>query len=139
MLTIVAIVALVAVTVLVAGCSGGGTGYTAPTGGTTSGGGSAATTPAGGGTGGSGTAAAGDAVTISGFAFNPTTLDVKVGSTVTWTNQDSVSHTVTADDGSFKSDPLPNGATFKHTFTKAGNVNYHCAIHTYMTATITVK
>lgn len=141
MLMIVAIAALIAVMALVAGCSGagGGAGYTAPTGGTTSGGGTAATTPAGGGTGGTGAATAGDAVTISGFAFNPTNLEVKVGGTVTWTNQDSVAHQVAADDGSFKSDPLQNGATYKHTFTKAGTYPYHCAIHTYMTATITVK
>src|SRR5947209_91487 len=42
-------------------------------------------------------------VSISGMAFNPPTLEVHAGDTVTWTNNDQVSHSVTADDGSFDS------------------------------------
>ena len=82
--------------------------------------------------------ATGDAVTIAGFAFSPGALTVKVGTSVTWTNQDSVAHTVTADDGSFDSGHLGNGLTFKQTFAKAGTFAYHCAIHRSMTASITV-
>jgi predicted lipoprotein with Yx(FWY)xxD motif/plastocyanin len=69
------------------------------------------------------------AVSISNFAFNPSPLTVKVGSTVTWTNNDSASHNVTADDGSFKSDTLAKGATFSFTFTKAGTYQYYCSFH----------
>lgn len=82
---------------------------------------------------------AGDAVTIANFSFSPTPLTVKVGSTVTWTNQDSVAHTVTADDGSFESSHIGGGGTFTQTFAKAGTFAYHCSIHPSMKATITVS
>jgi plastocyanin len=82
-----------------------------------------------------------DGVAIKGFAFGPTTITVKVGTKVTWTNQDSVVHTVTAD--SLSSD-APDSATFEQgksfsfTFTKAGTYNYHCATHPYMKGTVIV-
>jgi plastocyanin len=57
---------------------------------------------------------------------------------VTWTNNDSIGHTVTADDGSFNS-PVDPGKTFSFTFTKAGTYTYHCSIHPTMKATIVVK
>ena len=69
------------------------------------------------------------AVSISNFAFDPSPLTVKVGSTVTWTNNDNASHNVVADDGSFKSDTLAKGATFSFTFTKAGTYQYYCSFH----------
>lgn len=78
------------------------------------------------------------AVQIANFAFAPPSLTVKVGATVTWTNTDSVSHTVTADDGSFASGKITTGSTFKETFAKAGTYAYHCAIHSSMIGTIIV-
>jgi plastocyanin len=63
---------------------------------------------------------------------------VAVGTTVTWTNQDSTAHTVTANDGSFDSGPIQPGKSFSHTFSTAGTVAYHCKIHPSMTATVTV-
>jgi plastocyanin len=86
-----------------------------------------------------GSAATGAAVEIKNFAFNPSTLTAKVGDTVTWTNSDSTAHTVTWDDGSVDSGNLAQGATFKHTFDKAGTFSYHCKIHPNMKATITVS
>ena len=83
--------------------------------------------------------AAGDAVSIANFSFQPATLTVPVGTTVTWTNNDSAGHTVTADDGSFSSDTLGSGATFSQTFATAGTFAYHCKIHPSMTATVTVR
>jgi plastocyanin len=80
-----------------------------------------------------------DAVTIKGFAFDPTPLDVKVGDTVTWTNQDGATHTVTAADGSFTSEDLDQGATFSHEFDAAGTVDYVCSIHPGMKATVVVS
>jgi plastocyanin len=79
-------------------------------------------------------------VEISGFAFNPTTLTIKVGDTVTWTNKDSTSHTVTSDSGSgLASSTFGNGKTYSHTFNTAGTFAYHCSIHTSMKATIVVE
>ena len=83
-------------------------------------------------------AASATAVTISGFAFGPASISVAVGSTVTWTNQDGTAHTVTADDGSFDSGSLAQGATFSQTFDTPGTYTYHCAIHSSMTGTVTV-
>jgi len=77
-------------------------------------------------------------VIIAGFKFSPAGLQVKVGTTITWVNNDSVPHTVTADDGSFNSETLDTGSTFQFTFNQAGTFTYHCGFHPSMTATITV-
>ncbi len=121
---------LAVVALVVVGCGGSTTTSTAATTATTSGG--TETTAAGGGGGGS-------AVSISNFAFSPASITVKVGDTVTWTNQDSATHTVVADDGSFKSGDLGQGATFSFTFSKAGSFTYKCGIHPNMTGTVVVQ
>jgi plastocyanin len=80
-----------------------------------------------------------DTVAIQNFAFTPATVTVKVGSTVTWTNQDQDPHTVTAmNDGPFHSAPMNTGDTYRYTFTKAGRFDYLCTIHPFMTATVVV-
>jgi plastocyanin len=89
-------------------------------------------------TGGS-PAGSAQAVTIQGFAFDPSSLSVPVGATVTWTNQDSAQHTVTADDGSFDGGPLSTSQGFSQAFSKAGTFTYHCKIHPKMTASVIVK
>ena len=81
----------------------------------------------------------GNSVTIANFAFSPQTLMVKVGTKVTWTNKDKVTHTVTADKGAFSSGPLAPGNSFSFTFTQAGTYSYHCSIHPFMMATIVVQ
>ncbi len=83
-------------------------------------------------------------VNLKNTAFDPKTLSVSAGTTVTWTNQDSLTHTVTADDGSFDSKDLTKGATFTFTFSKPGTYAYYCVYHggkggTGMAGTITVK
>jgi plastocyanin len=85
-----------------------------------------------------GSSAVSPEVTIKGFAFTPGTLTIKVGTTVKWTNQDSVAHTVTSDTGLFDSGDLAAGDTFSYTFTQAGTFAYHCTMHPSMTATIVV-
>jgi plastocyanin len=83
-----------------------------------------------------------NAVTIKNFAFDPSSLTVKTGTEVTWTNLDSVQHTVVSDTGSlaaFSSDPLPTGASYRFTFTKPGTYTYHCSIHPSMKGTVIVK
>src|SRR5215210_3539231 len=80
----------------------------------------------------------GAAVTIVDFAFQPASLEVPVGTTVTWTNSGEAPHTVTADDGAFDSGRLAPGASFSQTFDTAGTVTYHCEIHPNMMGTIVV-
>jgi len=77
-------------------------------------------------------------VKISGYAFHPKTLKIKVGTTVKWTNRQNIDHTVTANNGSFDSGHLAPGHSFRHTFKKAGKFPYHCMIHTFMKATVIV-
>jgi len=79
------------------------------------------------------------AVSIANYAFDPATLEVAAGTTVTWTNNDTVPHTVTATDKSFDSGNLAPGATFSHTFATAGSFEYICQYHAAMKATVTVK
>lgn len=78
-------------------------------------------------------------IAISGFKFDPASITIPVGTTVTWTNQDSVDHLVAGDDGSWKSETLAKDATYSHTFDKAGTYTYICKIHTTMKGTIVVK
>jgi plastocyanin len=78
-------------------------------------------------------------VNISNFAYVPPTLTVSVGTTVTWTNNDSVAHTVTSNDNLFDSGNLATGATFSYTFEQKGTFNYHCTIHPFMTGKIIVE
>ncbi len=78
-------------------------------------------------------------VFIQGMAFDPFTITVQVGTTVTWSNRDAVDHTVTSDTGLFDSGLIPKDGTYTHTFSSAGTFNYHCTIHTYMTGTVVVQ
>ena len=80
-----------------------------------------------------------NAVTIQNMAFSPASLAVKVGDKVTWTNQDSVGHSATADDSSFDTGVLAQGQSGSITFSKAGTYTYHCKVHPSMTATIIVQ
>jgi plastocyanin len=89
---------------------------------------------------GSGGGTAGNnAIAIKNFSFEPAGLEVKAGTAVTWTNQDSTDHTVTADDNSFNSQAIAPGATFSFTFQKAGTYKYHCSIHPSMVGQVVVK
>ncbi len=86
-------------------------------------------------------AAGGMAVSMQNTSFHPSSLSVKAGDTVTWTNEESTAHDVTADDGSFKSGPpggMKQGDTFEHVFDKAGSFAYKCTVHPNMTGTIEV-
>jgi plastocyanin len=83
--------------------------------------------------------AADGSVSIEGFAFSPSTVTVKVGVSVTWTNNDSTAHTATADDDSFDTEQLGNGESSTLTFSTAGSFAYHCAIHPQMNGTLVVE
>lgn len=86
-----------------------------------------------------------DEVWIEGNSFNVSNLEVSAGTTVTWTNNSSVAHTVTSgnrddsDAGSlFNSGSIPAGGTFSHTFEDAGSFEYFCEFHPAMSAEVTV-
>jgi amicyanin len=81
---------------------------------------------------------AGNAVTIDNFKFDPATLTVPVGSTVTWTNKDEEPHTIAAKDGSFHSPTLDTKGTYSFTFANPGTYDYICSIHPFMTGTVVV-
>lgn len=78
-------------------------------------------------------------VLISGFAFQPATLTVKVGTTVTWVNKDTAGHDVVSVSGSeLKSPLIAQNASFTHTFNTAGTFAYKCGVHPTMLGTIIV-
>jgi plastocyanin len=78
-------------------------------------------------------------VDIKNFAFNPTTLTVKVGTRVTWTNNDTVAHFVISDSGmTLSSGTMAPGQTYSVTFTTPGTTTYHCNIHPSMIGTVVV-
>jgi plastocyanin len=79
------------------------------------------------------------AVSIINFAYDPNPVTVAVGDTITWTNNDTVPHTVTANDGSFSSGTMDPGATFSFTFDTAGTFDYHCEFHANMSGQVVVQ
>jgi amicyanin len=78
-------------------------------------------------------------VKIANFTFQAPVVTVKPGTAVTWTNDDDIPHTVTANNGSFKSKVLDSGDRFSFTFAKAGEYAYFCSLHPRMTGKIIVK
>lgn len=76
-------------------------------------------------------------VTIDNFTFSPSSLSVAAGDTVEWTNDQSITHTVTSNDELFDM-TLSEDATFEFTFEDAGTYPYFCAIHPAMVGTIEV-
>lgn len=77
-------------------------------------------------------------VSITGSAFSPPTVNIKMGDTVVWTNDDLIQHTVTADDASFDSGTIDPAGTFSRTFTTTGSAPYHCNFHFGMAGTVVV-
>jgi plastocyanin len=74
------------------------------------------------------------------YSFQPSTLNIKVGTQVIWTNTSDAPHTVSSDTGVFDtSNPISKGQTFMFLFTQAGTFKYHCNIHPYMVASITAS
>ena len=78
-------------------------------------------------------------VKIDNFTFNPQRLTVKVGTTVIWTNEDDIPHTVAASNKSFKSKVLDTDQKFSFTFTTAGDFEYFCSLHPHITGMIVVE
>jgi plastocyanin len=94
-------------------------------------------------------------IDIKGFAFQPNPVHITVGTTVTWTNQDEILHTVTSgtrtyDDQHLQKEIVPGppgfdfqldgkGKTATFTFSQAGTFNYLCSRHPGMDAQIVVS
>jgi plastocyanin len=85
-------------------------------------------------------AAAAAAVGIDNFTFNPQTVTVKAGTTVTWTNKDDIPHGIAVTNNAFKrSQALDTDDSFSFTFATPGTYQYFCYIHPHMTGTIVVE
>ncbi len=78
-------------------------------------------------------------VTIHNFKFSPDNPTVKVGATITVHNEDSTTHTFTADNKAFDTGDIPAGGTKTVTVSKAGSYPFMCTIHPFMTGTLTVS
>ncbi len=91
------------------------------------------------------TTAAPDTVEIKDFVYNPATIIIYIGTTITWTQLDSAPHTVTSIPGEpsnqrkILDSPLLNkGQTYSHTFNETGNFEYTCTIHPSMIGKVVV-
>lgn len=98
---------------------------------------------------------AGPVINLSSLMFDPATITVPVGTTITWRSEESITHTVTSGryegvdettglrssqdpDGTFNARLEGKGKTFSFTFTEPGSYTYYCDIHQGMNATIVV-
>lgn len=88
----------------------------------------------------SGAVAAKPAVRILNFVFEPNSLTVKAGTTVTWTNEDTAVHSIkdTSPLATPVSQDLGKGTTFTITYAQPGSYSYICGIHQYMTGAVQV-
>ena len=77
--------------------------------------------------------------TIDNFTFAPARLTVKIGTTVTWRNEDDIPHVVAASSRLFKSKALDTDDSFSFTFTAPGTYEYFCALHPRMTGAVVVE
>jgi plastocyanin len=81
---------------------------------------------------------------IQGMAFSPANKTISIGTTIKWTNKESITHTVTSGvpgspSGLFDSGNVGLNGVFSFTFSQAGTFKYYCKIHSSMTGTITVQ
>lgn len=78
-------------------------------------------------------------VSIANFAYLPNNVTTGMGSTIVWTNRDTLAHTVTADDGSFDSGSIAPGDAFEQRFDKSKSYSYTCSFHPQMNGTLTIQ
>jgi len=71
-------------------------------------------------------------------SYHPTIIQVSAGTTVTWTNDDSIIHTVTDIGGNFDSDLIQSDSSWRHTFEDKGKYTYFCTIHPWMKGIVIV-
>lgn len=85
------------------------------------------------------TKAATHTVIIEGMKFNPDSLSIHPGDTVIWVNKDIVPHTATGLAREFNSGEIQAEHSWKHRFTKPGEISYACSFHPTMKAALSVK
>jgi len=78
-------------------------------------------------------------VNIDQFTFYPQRITVKAGTTVTWSNEDDVPHTIVSSSKVFKSKALDTADKFSFTFTTPGTYDYFCSLHPHMTGAVVVE
>lgn len=78
-------------------------------------------------------------VLMNSSSFSPRTITVTVGTTVTWTNRDGMSHTVTSNTGVFDSGTISNNGVYTYTFATVGTFPYFCQLHPGMTGSVVVR
>lgn len=78
-------------------------------------------------------------VTIAGMSFSPATLTIAKNATVTWVNNDNVTHTSTSDNNVWNTGSIGTGTSKANVFSVSGTYSYHCAVHPMMTGTIIVQ
>ena len=76
------------------------------------------------------------AVGIADFLFDPATVQVEKGATVTWVNTGAQDHTVKGP--GFESNPIKTGAAFDHRFDENGRFPYVCTLHPRMRGAVVV-
>jgi plastocyanin len=76
-------------------------------------------------------------VAISNFSFSPQEITIKSGDMVVWTNNDSVTHTVTG--SGWGSSSLKQGETYSRTFDTVGTYEYYCTLHPSMKGSVVVE
>jgi plastocyanin len=85
------------------------------------------------------TSAGGANVDLEALCFAPTVLQIEAAETVTWTNRDGMSHTVTGANGSWgDSSELTQGASVSHEFDVVGVYPYFCLLHPSMVGVVVV-
>ena len=119
---------LAIVSVLLVACGGGSSSPTTPT-----------TTPTAPATGSTPVSIPVNARTLAAGAFVPNPLTIATGTTVRWTNNDTIAHDATSDTNVFASGTMNPGATYDFTFRTAGTFPYHCTIHSGMVGQIVVQ
>lgn len=77
-------------------------------------------------------------IRIENFTFNPATLTVPLGATVTFDNNDDIPHTIVSIPLKARSKPLDTGDKYSFTFTTAGSFEYFCGLHPHMKGMVTV-
>jgi amicyanin len=76
--------------------------------------------------------------TIKNISYLQPKISIAVGTTIEWTNNDPLPHSVTAVNKSFNSGLIQPGKSYRHTFTKAGRYDFFCMPHPFMKGTIVV-